>query len=352
MSASSPVRSAGAAGFAGAGELFYLVFALALVAAVLAGLCAGRLAIPVHTVVAIPFGKLGLVPTSWSILDERVVLLVRAPRVLMAGLAGAGLAMSGAALQGIFRNPLVSPQILGISGGAAFGGALSLLLGVGGFVLVGSAFLWGMIALLLVGLIAQVGGRAEQAIIVLAGIVVGALFTALVSLVQFLADPNSSLPAIVGWLMGSFATVTWQRVGLTIIPILVGCGGLLALRFRINILSLGADEARSFGARVGRERWIVFALVGLLTGAVIAVAGIVAWVGLVVPHAARLLVGPDHRRLVPASALLGAAYLIVIDTLARTLTAAEIPLGVLTAIVGAPVFALLLRASFVRQERP
>ncbi len=132
----------------------------------------------------------------------------------------------------------------------------------------------------------------------------------------------------------------------------MGCGGLLALRFRINILSLGADEARSFGARVGRERWIVFTLVGLVTGAVIAVAGIVGWVGLVVPHAARLLVGPDHRRLVPASALLGAAYLIVIDTLARTLIAAEIPLGVLTAIVGAPVFALLLRASFVRQERP
>lgn len=334
-----------------AGAAFWLVaFGGLLVAAILISLGLGRLSIPVPTVAAVIAHTVFPIPETWSVLEERVVLLVRMPRVLIAALSGAGLAMCGAALQGIFRNPLVSPQILGISSGAAFGGALSILLGYTGVVLVGSAFTFGIVALLAVGLIARIDGRTETATIVLAGIIIGALFSALVSLLQFVADPDSSLPAIVGWLMGSFASATWPRLGLAAPAILTGVVGLHLLRFRVNVLSLGDDEARSFGVRVERDRWIFFILVALATGAVVSVAGVIGWVGLVVPHAARLLVGEDHRILVPASALLGGAYLVIIDTISRTATAAEIPLSVLTAIVGAPVFAILLRQTWRKRQ--
>ncbi|WP_368905209.1 FecCD family ABC transporter permease [Taklimakanibacter lacteus] len=332
------------------GELLWLVvFAVLLGAAMLGGICLGRLSIAPSQV----FDSI----TRWAggasaeTLEERIVLLVRAPRVLMGALAGMGLAMAGAALQGLFRNPLVSPDILGITAGAAFGGALAILLGESSMVLIGSAFAFGVLALLLVGFISRVDGRSDTMTVVLAGVVVAAMFTALVSFVQFVADPDSTLPAIVAWLMGSFASITWFRVGIATLPIVIGALGLMLLRFRINLLSLGEDEARSFGIRVERERWILFLLVALISGGVVSVSGIVGWVGLVIPHAARLLVGPDHRILVPASGLLGGAYMVAIDTVARNATAAEIPLGVLTAAIGAPIFAILLRRMYYTESR-
>jgi iron complex transport system permease protein len=284
-------------------------------------------------------------------LEQRIVLLVRAPRVVIAVLSGMGLAMAGAALQGLFRNPLVSPDILGITAGAAFGGALAILMGESSTALIGMAFAFGVIALLLVGFISRVDGRSDTMTVVLAGVVVAAMFTALASLVQFVADPDSTLPAIVAWLMGSFASTTWFRVLIAAPPVLVGISGLMLLRYRVNLLSLGEDEARSFGIRVQRERWIIFLLVALISGGVVSVSGIVGWVGLVIPHTARLLVGPDHRILVPAAGLLGGAYLVLIDTVARNATAVEIPLGVLTAAVGAPIFAVLLRRMYVSEAR-
>lgn len=334
----------------GSGAVWLTGFTVLLLATVLVSLGLGRLSIPTPTVAGIILSKIVPIDGDWSLLHERVVLLVRAPRVMIAVLSGAGLAMCGAALQGIFRNPLVSPQILGISSGAAFGGALSILFGYAGVVLIGSAFVFGIAALVLVGLIARIDGRTETATIVLSGIIVGAAFSALVSLLQFVADPNSSLPAIVGWLMGSFASATWEKALLVLPTVAIGLIGLVLLRFRVNVLSLGDDEARSFGVKVERDRWIFFMLVALTTGSVVAVAGVVGWVGLVVPHAARLLVGEDHRVLIPASGLLGGTYLVLIDTTARTALAAEIPLSVLTAIVGAPVFAVLLRRAW-RLER-
>lgn len=333
------------------GEWWFIILAVLLGATALAGLSLGRLGVPPAEVARALMAALFQTDSGLSPLNERVVTLVRAPRVLIAALSGAGLAMCGAALQGIFRNPLVSPQILGISSGAAFGGALAILFGYAGFALIGSAFVFGIAAVVIVGLVARIDGRSDTATVVLAGIIVGALFSALVSLIQFVADPNSSLPAIVGWLMGSFAATTWPRVTLAAPFILAGIAGLYLLRFRINVLSLGEDEARSFGVRVERDRWIVFGLVALVTGSVVSVAGVVGWIGLVVPHAARLLVGPDHRVLLPASALLGGAYLLVIDTIARTATAAEIPLSVLTALIGAPVFAVLLRRAWRMEDR-
>jgi len=329
------------------GGLWLAVFALLLLAAVLAGICMGRLPIAPSAVLDIILGQWIPRPHEWTALQESIVVLVRAPRIVIAALSGIGMAMAGAALQGLFRNPLVSPDILGITAGAAFGGALAILLGGSGMVLISLAFALGIAALVLVGLLSRVDGRSDTMTVVLAGIVVGAMFTAFVSLVQFVADPDSTLPAIVGWLMGSFAATTWTRVAIATPPILIGILGLLMLRFRVNILSLGEDEAQSFGIRVQRERWIIFLLSTLIAGGVVSVAGIVGWVGLVIPHAARLLVGPDHRILIPAAGLLGGAYLVMIDTIARNATAAEIPLGVLTAAIGAPVFAILLRRVYV-----
>lgn len=284
-------------------------------------------------------------------IDSRIVLLVRLPRLLLAALCGAGLAIGGAALQGVFRNPLVSPQVLGISQGAAFGGALMILLGFSGVVLLGASFVLGLSALVLVGFLARINGRTEILTVILSGMVIGALFAALVSILQFVADPNSSLPAIVYWLMGSFSTATWERLGLAAPGLALGLLTVWLLRYRLNVLALDDMEARSLGVNPERERWYVFAAIALMTGTTVAVAGVIGWIGLVIPHAARILVGEDHRLLIPAAGLLGAAYLVFIDTLARTMTAAEIPLGVLTALIGAPVFGLLLRRHFKEVNR-
>lgn len=313
------------------------------IAAVLTALCVGRFQIAPGKALAILASRFAPLTPDWTTLDERIVLLVRAPRIVLASLCGAGLALSGAALQGVFRNPLVAPQILGVSPGAAFGGALAILAGATGFALIGAAFAMGAAALALVGMLARVNGRSDTIMVVLTGIVVGAFFTALVSLVQFLADPNSSLPAIVFWLMGSFSAATWARVAVAAPVIAAGMALIWLMRFRINVLSLGEEEARALGLAVERDRWLVFAAVALIEGAAVSVAGVVGWVGLVVPHAARLLVGSDQRLLLPVAGVLGASYLLFVDSLARSATAAEIPLGVITAVVGAPVFAALLR---------
>jgi iron complex transport system permease protein len=218
-------------------------------------------------------------------------------------------------------------------------------------VLLGMAFVLGLSALVMVGLLARINGRTEVITVILAGMIIGALFAALVSVVQFIADPNTSLPAIVYWLMGSFSTATWPRLWLAVPGMGLGLFAVWLLRYRLNLLALEEQEARSLGVNPDRERWYIFIAISLMTGTSVAVAGIVGWIGLVVPHAARILVGEDHRALVPASALLGATYLTLIDTLARTLTAAEIPLGVLTALVGAPVFGYLLRRHFKETNR-
>lgn len=320
----------------------FSVLVLALLAAALGALCLGRYPVPPDTALSILAARLLPIASGWTGIEERIVLLVRGPRVVLAALCGAGLAISGAALQGVFRNPLVSPHILGVSSGASFGGALAILLGIGGLAMVGSAFLFGAAALLIVGFLSRAAGRGGTVTIVLTGVVVAALFSALVSLLIVLADPESSLPGIVFWLMGSFAAATTGKLALAGPPILVGVLVIAALRFRINVLSLGEDDARAMGMNVGRDRWIVLLAVALVEASIVSVAGVIGWVGLVVPHAARFLVGPDHRVLLPASALLGATYLLAIDTVARSLTAVEIPLGVLTAIIGAPIFAVIL----------
>ncbi|MBY5321847.1 FecCD family ABC transporter permease [Rhizobium leguminosarum] len=323
-----------------------LVFALLLMLLVVAftvSLCVGRFSVPAGRALELIWQGISDPSRELAAIDERIVLLVRAPRVVLAALAGAGLAISGAGLQGVFRNPLVSPDILGISQGAAFGGALAIMLGIWGFPLIAMVFLCGMAAVILVGLLSRINGRSETVTVILSGLVISSMFSAVVSLLQFIADPNTSLPAIVYWLMGSFATATWERTLVAAPGLILGSCFLWMLRFRLNILSLDEAEARSLGANTIRERWLVFCLIAVIVGSQVAVSGIIGWIGIVIPHAARLLVGHDHRALLPAAAVLGAGFMVCIDTLARTATAAEIPLGVITALVGAPIFAALLR---------
>ncbi|CAH1659592.1 Molybdate import system permease protein MolB [Hyphomicrobiales bacterium] len=323
--------------------LIWLALALAPIVAIVVSLAVGRYAVSLEHVAGILLSPLTGADKTWTDTDATVVLIVRLPRALLSAVCGAGLAVAGAALQGLFRNPLVAPQILGVSSGAGFGGALSLLFGLSGLWLIGASFAGAWVALLAVLLLARVEGRTSLLMLVLAGLVVGALFSALTSICVFLADPEQRLPGIVFWLLGSFATADGQRLLLATGAISIGAIVIVMLAWRIDVLSLGDEDARALGQPVDAIRWAVLAAVSLIVAGQVAVSGIIGWVGLVIPHMMRGIVGPDHRRLIPASILAGAAYLTLADTLARSVSNAEIPLGILTALVGAPVFAILLR---------
>ncbi|MDV6013637.1 iron ABC transporter permease [Haloechinothrix sp. LS1_15] len=321
------------------------------VAAIGAGVLAlgfGRLAIPPDVVVRILASQIVPLEAGWSGTEQQIVEAVRAPRVLLSMLVGAGLACAGAVLQGVLRNPLVSPQILGVQSGASFGGALALLLGASSVLLVGGAFAFGFLALIAAMVLSKVHGRRTVLMLILAGIVVGGFFAALVSGVTYLADPEENLPSIVFWLLGSLATATWDKVAIAALPVLAGVATMLVLRWRINILALGDDDARALGVEPAVLRWVLLCSAAVVVAGTVAVGGVITWVGLVIPHIVRMMLGPDNRVLIPACVFLGAAYLTVMDTAARTLTASEIPLGVLTALVGAPIFFVVLRRTQAR----
>lgn len=322
-----------------------VILTVGIVAVGLISLSVGRYTVPVNEVARILINEVISLPRTWTEAESNVVLGVRLPRVLLGTLVGGGLALGGAALQAAFRNPLVSPQILGVSSGASFGGVLALMFGLGSTFLVGGAFLFGLAALGMVLLIGRSRSGGALLMIVLGGVVTSAFFSALVSFITYVADPYTTLPSIVFWLMGSLATADMAKVLIAAVPILAGSAVIIGLRWRINILSLGDDDAASLGVNPGRLRALLLTMVALMTAGAVAVSGVIGWVGLVVPHIARLWVGPDHRISMPTTFVLGAAYLTIIDTLSRTVSSGEIPLGILTAIIGAPVFVLLLRNS-------
>ena len=274
---------------------------------------------------------------------ETVVFDIRAPRVLAALLVGAALSAAGAAYQTLFRNPLVSPDILGVSAGAALGAVLAIFLSLGLWAIQGFAFLFGLGAVAVAYVIAaSLRGHDPMLVLVLAGVVLSSLLGACLALIKYLADPYNQLPAITYWLLGSLAAASFEDVRVSAIPVLIGLVVLLLVRWRITVLSLGDEEAASLGVAAGRVRALVVAAATLVTAAVVSISGIVGWIGLVVPHAARLLVGPDFRILFPVSVLFGATFLLGVDTLARGIARIEIPLGVLTAFVGTPIFIWLL----------
>ncbi len=279
---------------------------------------------------------------TWGVSEQTVVFRIRLPRVIAAMLVGAGLSLAGASFQGLFRNPLVSPDILGVAAGAGFGAALGILVSGNPWVIQVSAFAFGIVAVAVTYGIGRVYHNSSTLILVLAGIIVGSLFSALLSLAKYVADPYDTLPAIVFWLMGSLSSVSNTDIIAVAPPILLGSLCLYLIRWRINLLSLGEEEAQALGLDTKRMTVVLIVASTVITASAVCISGIIGWVGLVVPHIGRMLVGPDFRNLVPVSAILGASFLLVVDDIARTLTATEIPLGILTALVGAPFFAYLL----------
>ncbi len=303
----------------------------------------GRFGVDLGQIIKILISPVIPIEQTWTQMQETVVLQIRLPRILLALLIGGGLAIAGAAFQGMFGNPLVSPDILGVSAGAGFGASLGILIGGQGIMAQAMALVFGIGAIVFTYFVSGVKRSAPIFMLVLAGVVTSALFQALISLTKFVADPEEKLPAITYWLMGSLGTATYKDLYIAGPIILTGILILYALRWRINLLTLPEDEAKSLGISVTRLKWTVIFGATLITAASVAVAGIVGWVGLIIPHIARMLVGNNNQLVLPVSVSIGGAYLLIIDNLARSITATEIPLSILTAIIGAPFFALLLR---------
>jgi iron complex transport system permease protein len=280
---------------------------------------------------------------------EAVILQVRAPRLVAALVVGAALAAAGAAYQNLFKNPLVSPDILGVSAGCALGAGLAILFSLPLAAIQGFAFAGGLAAVALVVAVGSwVRGRDPILTLILTGVVVGSLFGAGIALVKYVADPYNQLPAITFWLLGSFGGALPADLAVALPLIAVGLVPLVLLRWRIDLLALSEDEARSLGLDVSKLRLVVIVCATLVTASAVALAGVIGWVGLVIPHAARLLVGASFARVMPLSLVLGAAFMLAVDTLCRTVAATEIPPGVATAFVGTPVFIVLLAATFRR----
>lgn len=281
--------------------------------------------------------------------DESAVAVIeriRGPRILVAMVVGAALATAGAAYQGLFRNPLVSPDILGVSSGAALGAVLGIFLSLPMLAIQGLAFVGGLAAVAAVMTTAALLRSHDRVLVlVLGGIVIGTLFGSGVALLKVLADPYNQLPAITFWLLGSLAGVGLGELRSVVPAFLLGAIPLLLLHWRLNVMTLGEEEARALGVETGRVRAVAILCATLMTAAVVSVSGIVGWVGLLIPHLARFLVGPSFGRLLPAAALLGGAFLLLVDTAARSLGRLEIPLGVLTAVIGTPVFLWVLARS-------
>ncbi len=287
-------------------------------------------------------GNLLHIDPDWTVAEQNIIYQIRLPRAIAAVFVGGGLAIAGAAYQGLFKNPLVSPDILGVSSGAGFGAALALLLSASSLFVQLSAFFFGIVAVTITYFLSRVYRRTPTLILVLSGIIVGAFFTALISLTKYVADPYDKLPAITFWLMGSLASVRYTELFLIAPPLLISTSILILIRWRINLLAVGDDEARTLGIDTKRMSQVIILCSTFITAGAVCIAGIIGWVGLVVPHLGRMLVGPDNKKLIPVSFLLGSSYLLVIDTIARNLMSTEIPLGILTAIIGAPFFAYLL----------
>lgn len=321
--------------------------ALLALAAAIAALAFGRYPLTLQQMLAYPPHLLGIAPLdpAQAALLQQVIVEIRLPRVLTALLVGAALAVSGAAFQTVFRNPLVSPDLLGVMAGASAGAAAAMLLNLPWAAVQALAFATGLLAVGFGVLVARVFGGAGDAsvvMLVLGGIVSGALFTALLSVAKVLADPYDQLPAIVYWLMGNLGQATGAQLAWAALPAGLGIVALCVPGRLLDALAMGDDEARTLGVPAGALRLAVIALATLVSALTVSLAGMVGWIGLIVPHAARLLVGPRNARLLPTAAFLGAAFLVAADTLARNAFAAEIPIGIVTQLLGVPLFLLIL----------
>jgi iron complex transport system permease protein len=278
-----------------------------------------------------------------SIIMKNILVDIRLPRILAAMLIGAALSVSGAAFQSMFINPLVSPSLLGVLSGASFGAAMGMIVSNNWIMVQASTFLFGFLAVLLSVGIARLYRGDRLLMLLLGGIISGSLFTSLLSIVKYVADPYNQLPAIVFWLMGGLSMVDGKTVLVASIPMGIGILVILILSPYLNILSMGDDEAKSMGVNVGGIRMTLIFFATLVSALTVVLGGMIAWVGLIIPHLARMLVGPDNRLLLPVAALIGAIYLVVVDDISRLLFSVEIPLGIVTSLVGIPFFVLVLK---------
>ena len=281
---------------------------------------------------------------TWAELDASVVLSIRWPRIIIALFVGAALSCSGAAYQGVFRNPLVSPDILGISAAAGFGAAVAIVFSNPYSPMVQiSAFVCAILGVVLAYLLARVKGSIPNVMLILAGVVVSAVFNAGISMMKYMADPEEQLPAITFWLMGSLTGIRWENLTYCIPIIGVSLIVLLLFSWRLNLLTMGDDEAKSMGIKASRLKTIVIVCATAMTATAVSQAGTIGWIGLVIPHMARMITGPDHSKLIPMSAVMGGTFLLIIDDLTRVVSETALPLSIPIALIGAPFFAFLLK---------
>lgn len=324
-------------------KIIYAILILSPLICIFFSLFIGRFPLSVPLVAKILWSKLAMDAIYLPDKYNTVIWEIRMPRAVLGALVGGSLAISGAAFQGLFRNPLVSSGILGVSSGAGFGAALAILIFNSTSYTYIFAFCFGGLAVLLSYLIGRVYNTTPAIMLVLGGVIVSSVFSALISFIKYVADPYNQLPTIVFWLMGSLASARYHDFIIGGIPMAIGITGLIAIRWRINVLSMGDKEARSLGIDTTINKGIVIICATLATAGAVCVSGIIGWVGLVMPHIGRMLVGNDNRLLIPASLSLGACFLTIVDNLGRIITGSEIPLGILTALVGGPFFVYLLK---------
>ena len=316
--------------------------ASALLALFLLSFVVGRYGVPLGQVVRILLSGVLPLEQTWTDNMAIAVLNVRLHRILLACLVGCGLSAAGTGYQTVFQNPMAAPDILGASSGACFGAALAILTGQGAVMITVFAFLASLLSVALVYLVGNHTRGNRVVNLLLAGIMVGSLFSACTSYIKLVADPTNQLPQITYWLMGSLSGTRMGTVRFAAVCMAVGLVPLLLLRWRMNLLTLSPDEARAMGVHTDRLRLAVILSSTVLTAAAVSVSGMIGWVGLVIPHLSRRIVGSDCRRLMPMACLFGAAFLLLVDNMARCLTATEIPIGILTAFVGAPFFIYLM----------
>lgn len=306
-------------------------------------LCIGRYHVSFPEVWGSLYGAVTGHESGVPLKTETVILSVRLPRALQGLLVGASLAASGACFQSLFRNPLVSSGMLGVSAGSGFGAALAILLFGTTAMAPTFSFAFGILAVILSYLTGKISGGNPTVTLVLGGTIIQSIFSAMLSLLKYLADTETQLPAITFWLMGSLASTKTANLWLSDVPMIVGLIGMIIISWRLNVLAMGDREARTMGLNVAANKVAVIAFATLATAGAVSISGVIGWVGLVVPHICRMIFGSDNRKLIPASISLGACFMVLVDTICRSLTAGEIPLGIVTAIVGGPFFIWLLK---------
>jgi iron complex transport system permease protein len=316
--------------------------AIVLLLTFILSLSIGRYSVPFSDTVHILFSRFFLVPQTWPDINQAVVMNLRLPRTIAAIIIGASLALSGAVYQSIFKNPLVSPDLLGISAGACVGAAIAILLSLGGTMIQVFAFAGGLVAVTLTVSLPRLIRNESTTVLVLSGIIIGSLMTSILNIIKFVADTETQLAEITYWTMGSFATITIEQIIPVLPSIVIPTIVILLMRFRLNVLSLSDNEAKTLGINLRTTRGIFVICSTLITAGSVCLSGTISWVGLIIPHTARILIGSDNKKMLPVAMVFGSIFMLVIDILCRTITSAELRIGILTGIIGAPFFFFIL----------